>query len=614
ALAARDVVDGVALLEAWRDQQAALFTRLQPAAAAQDTPLLSDELNRLADLYDAVADLMVAEAVHQNVLGNNERAGAVIAALDRQERPPSLDFIRTPRSGTAYTQRLLVLMGDAVLPTAWAALGADVRGRAEPRLSAWFARLLGAPRRWVFAAQVRSAGTVKALTLALPVLGLSPLSLVMASRGSSQHGPSELDARVLLAFAKQVIAPTPDTEIELLDTPAPIAGALGLGTLRALLQWVHTLLTQQRPATALDLALPRDAAAGDGVDAAELASRAQAVATTHAAVLAGLRRVQALPTTNVKALRDALLAAAAFGVHEAFLPPSPAPASEAAAERAELLANCAVLTAVLGERATREQALAAQLVNAATPQAAVQLHTQRLRVLLGEGFPVIPLFLPGQPGALVASLAERSSLLGGDELAPLAWVQRMGLVRDDTARLADVLQAAELTGGDVTPASLAVMQLPVRAGERWLALPFGATPPEAELAITAVVSGVLDPAKAWAGLFVDAWAETVPGREETTGIAFHHDAPGARAPQAVLLAVPPDLAAASWSVDDLIATLDEALELARIRGVGPQELNFLGTILPALLLPASLSDDVPGVRLEALAAQAAVSAGVLGKT
>jgi hypothetical protein len=158
------------------------------------------------------------------------------------------------------------------------------------------------------------------------------------------------------------------------------------------------------------------------------------------------------------------------------------------------------------------------------------------------------------------------------------------------------------------------MQLPAVAGERWLALPFGAAPPAAELAITAAVSGVLDPAQPWAGLFVDAWPETIPAREETTGIAFHHDAPGARAPQAVLLAVPPDLAAAAWSTDDLIATLDEAHELARIRGVGPQDLHFLGTLLPALLLPASLSADVSGVKLEALAALAPPTTGVLGKT
>ena len=617
-IAARDVVDGVALLQAWRDTQAALFTRLAPPPIAADQPLLADELNRLAELYDAVADVMVAEAVHQNVLGNNERAGAVIAALDRQERPPSLDFMRTPRSGTSYTQRLLVLLGDAVLPATWSALGGDVRGRAEPRLNAWVARLLGAPKRFVFAANVRKGGTVKALKLALPALGLSPLSLVMASRGSAQHGPSELDARVLLGFAGLVTAPTPDTEIELLDAPAPVAGALGLGALRALLQWVHALVTGQRPATAQDLALPADLAAGDRSDPAELALRAQAVADTLSAALATLRALQAQAGASSAALRSALAAAAAFGLHDA-LPAPPGPANEAADDLAALRVQCDAVVAELANRDARQRAMAnaANAASSATPpgslQAAVKLHTERLRVLLGEGFPVLPLFHSGRPADLAASLAARATLLGGDEPAPLAWLQRMGLVRDDTARLAAVVQGAELTGGDVTSASLAVLQLPPRAGERWLALPFVGAPATAELAITAVVGGTLDPAQPWAGLFVDAWPETIPVREETTGIAFHHDAPGARAPQAMLLAVPPDAAATAWTTDDLLATIDEAHELARLRGVGPQDLRFLGTVLPALLLPASLSADVPAVRLEALAALATASSGVLGK-
>lgn len=613
SLSARDVVDGVALLEAWRDQQAALFARLSPAPGPADTPLFTDELNRLADLYDAVADLMVAEAVHQNVLGNNDRAGAVIAALDRQERPPTLDFVRTPRSGTAYTQRLLVLMGDAVLPTAWATLGADVRGRAEPRLNAWIAKLLGSPTRFVLAANVRKAGTVKALKVPLPALGLSPLALVMASRGSSQSAPSELEARVLLAFAELVTAPTADTEIELLDAPAPVANALGLGALRALLQWIHSLVTSQRPAHAQDLALPRDGAAGEGVEGPELAQRANSIADAHAIALAALRSVHAQPTATANALRTVLTNAAAFGLHEA-LPPPPAPAAQAVAERSALHAQCDAVVTEMAAHAARAQAAANKLASAATPHAAVQLLTERLRAVLGEGFPVLPQFRPLRPAELAASLAARATLLGGDEPAPLAWLQRMGLVRDDSARLAAVMQGAEMTGGDVTPASIAVMQLPAVAGERWLALPFGAAPPAAELAITAAVSGVLDPAQPWAGLFVDAWPETIPAREETTGIAFHHDAPGARAPQAVLLAVPPDLAAAAWSTDDLIATLDEAHELARIRGVGPQDLHFLGTLLPALLLPASLSADVSGVKLEALAALAPPTTGVLGKT
>ena len=107
-VAARDVVDGVALLERWRNEGPALFDALQQLVKFPPPPAevfvmppqeqrnqLAVELDRLADSYDAVADLLLAETVHQNVLGNHERAAAALGALDRQGRPPRVEFVRT---------------------------------------------------------------------------------------------------------------------------------------------------------------------------------------------------------------------------------------------------------------------------------------------------------------------------------------------------------------------------------------------------------------------------------------------------------------------------------------------------------------------------------------
>ena len=141
-----------------------------------------------------------------------------------------------------------------------------------------------------------------------------------------------------------------------------------------------------------------------------------------------------------------------------------------------------------------------------------------------------------------------------------------------------------------------------------VALPFTAVP-QAQLAVVAHCSGTVDFATPLAGLFVDGWAETIPGREETTGLAFHHDAPGARAPQAVLIAVPPAATDPTWSVDTILDTLVEAYELARIRGVGPDRLEWLGTLLPASRLPDSVSPDIPAVSLKKLAERTAATPG-----
>ena len=109
----------------------------------------------------------------------------------------------------------------------------------------------------------------------------------------------------------------------------------------------------------------------------------------------------------------------------------------------------------------------------------------------------------------------------------------------------------------------------------------------------------------------------MPNADETTGVAFHFDAPGARPPQAILVAVPPVAEAPTWSVDAILDTVVEAHDLARIRAVGPRQLEWLGTMLPAIYLPDSFSPDVPTVKVAGLAAKYsaanAATATILGK-
>jgi hypothetical protein len=107
-----------------------------------------------------------------------------------------------------------------------------------------------------------------------------------------------------------------------------------------------------------------------------------------------------------------------------------------------------------------------------------------------------------------------------------------------------------------------------------------------------------------AGLTVDEWVDVVPARSVTTGLAFHFDEPGARAPHAILLAVPP-APAAGWSLDALAAVVRETADLARIRMVGPEEAPWLGRMLPALYFADNRLGDTVGVDFEPLVEQRA---------
>ncbi len=110
---------------------------------------------------------------------------------------------------------------------------------------------------------------------------------------------------------------------------------------------------------------------------------------------------------------------------------------------------------------------------------------------------------------------------------------------------------------------------------------------------------------ALAGLVCDEWAEFIPDRFQTAAIAFHYDAPGARPPQSILLAVPPQQNQENWEFDDVLDVLHEAWDLARLRAVRPRDLaGGLGLLLPGNYLPHDYTGDLPGVRALELARQA----------
>src|SRR4030095_4175875 len=97
------------------------------------------------------------------------------------------------------------------------------------------------------------------------------------------------------------------------------------------------------------------------------------------------------------------------------------------------------------------------------------------------------------------------------------------------------------------------------------------------------------------------WTEVVPAETETTGLTFHFDKPNAEPPQAMLLALPSS-ATGAWTWDDLVATLHETLDLARLRAVGPKELDqtALSVFLPATILattwhPITISANLSSV-------------------
>ena len=122
--------------------------------------------------------------------------------------------------------------------------------------------------------------------------------------------------------------------------------------------------------------------------------------------------------------------------------------------------------------------------------------------------------------------------------------------------------------------------------------------PDVAIALHAPGIAAIDADATLAAFVCDDWPEFIPDPFQTAAVGFHFDAPGARPPQTILLALPPQLGQAAWSFDDAVDVIHEAFDLAKLRGVRPRDLaGGLGAVLPGNYLPHSYTGDLPSVKV-----------------
>ena len=610
SIAANNVADGLDLQRKWKaiprpapsgtSLIQILFAQLEkqpnPLRLQQARALLEAELNLLDDAVDAVSDALIAESVHHAVQGNPLRTASTLDSIATGEAPPpELEVVRTPRTGSALTHRVVALFGGSTSPAPeWGTPVVAHRADAEPYLNLWASKLLSAPgkvRCLVERLDPSTAQVVETKELRLNELGLAPLDFIYAAEGNRNAQPSEIELRVLRTIKRKPGGFAKDALIRI--NPGRGTGwaatDLSYGEFTELLRATRKLITASRGIDGSELDLP-EMNRPPAIDITELQGRANVAELALRAAVANLEnQIAAGGSANLDAVRDAILRAAHFGVTAA-VPISPV--GNTAEDREALSFQAASVVAELSQRVDQIVALNAGFDPAKATESDKRDHQiARLRVVFGEAFVVLPRFSAPNPDDLEKALADSTKAQGGDPMAVVTWFERASRVREGSARLnASISYSDALGTGERL--SLKVAQLPYRLNDRWVGLSIipGQTLSPSRFSMVVQSTSPLNVRQPLAGLLIDEWVEVVPGSVETTGLVFQYDQPDSAPPQAILLAVPPD-PGVQWNVWSLQQVLLETLDLARVRAIDPDSLDEVGHYLPALYFAANTEAD-----------------------
>jgi hypothetical protein len=571
AIGATGVVDGIRLLQL---PIADVWARL--TTPPSDNPYLTDlstwpklEPNKpaiqailaeAADAYDALSDVLLAESVHQLVQGNTARAAAAMDAAAGGDAPPiEPDVVRTPTRAAAVTHRVVLLLDKTTTGTpGWSAT--TPRAMAQPRLEAWAEGRLGPAGKIVVHVATDGTRTTldKAHLAALDVVHDAAPAVIVPGHPSQLQAPT-LEARLRAALPAIGNAPL----VAARDASWP-ADLHAIGEIAIVAASLQRMIAAATPLTPASFARPNDKPLR--TVAAPDQARWQGIVDGLVAATKALDTALAASPATPAAIVQAVDTLRAYGI--AFPSGATMAAQAALAEASHRAAAAAVAVA-----AAPFDAKAAQTVG---------------ELVFGTGFLSLSV-IDGAADLYATAYGKLKPSRG----AIRRWLRDVATVRPSLARYTETLLLGDALGGSPGPGrQLGVAQL-AAAGTAgvsgWLGSGLPAGAPSPDQPVTAVLidaSTSYAAGQAVSGLVVDEWGEQLPRRNAdgtatvTTGVAVNANAPNARAPQAVLLAVAPD--ANRWTTQRLLAVLDETRELAQLRAVTLERQAVPSSVMPAI--------------------------------
>lgn len=569
------------------------------------------EIDRMADAFDALGDMVVSESVYQIVQGNHVRAAAVVSSLAQGKNIPDPQITETLRTGTIVTQRVLMnldVQNSFTAPAGWPATPTP-RALAEPSLNNWLGSIIGNPGLIKCIISYKEDTTEKTDIVSLSDLKIQPIDYLFVTAGKTdvklavdyQYRQSHLT----IPASSQLTVDIASRQEDWNETIRSFSETM------LLMQQIRDLLQQAKPAGAdsfLAATAKPDENNPAGYDLLQLENRIKhtlqqldnsiAALTADAFIKELVEKTKVLgaegqPTTlttpQLTALRNFLTSSSLFGIANSVPRIVFESSNDLEGASKDLMQQTLYVYAKLLENRKAADNHLKKVDSKTTGKQKAAIYSDVFKALFGKLFITLPLFNSINQPDLSAqlSLSAADSLLRHNSLMVMQdWWQSIASVRKSMKALQFIDMNA--IAMNANPFTLHPVQFPYHSGDYWL----GAEYPETYIPGEDKLSLVLLYPHKWkdaansvkAGIVIDEWMEIIPNPIETTGITFNYNQPNAMTPQTVLLAVTP-VEKGQWNWEDLVYTLLDTLEMAKNRAVEPDHLDKspLSHILPAVL-------------------------------
>ena len=269
---ARNVLDGLALVNhiASSEEKAFPFGLIikessNPIEKEKIRTVISSEANRIININDAVADLAMAETVHQVVQSNYDRAAGVLETYSKGGFPQSPDVIKTPRSGVSLTNRVGVHLKTGIDVTLLP--NPAPRVIAEPAINDFLEQILP-PLSDIFCKVIYTVplydesiinSDTTSVIFNVEELEISPIDLLYMLDVESDKSLTALDDHILHKIHTNTVdKPRPDIELEIKYTES-IQDKISLFEIAPLIKSLRSIILASRPLQSSDMLLPNEA-------------------------------------------------------------------------------------------------------------------------------------------------------------------------------------------------------------------------------------------------------------------------------------------------------------------------------------------------------------------